>query len=1649
MSSKLTDLDYAEAMKKWKYHINVTTATDEDIGSYIQMRIKEYTIGDKMDRDLWELMIDDFKDFNMEVISRPRKGHIQELRYFLRDRGVFVSMSKNIILAKCLVNAFKEEEEHEWTDNEVQEGLKLLKSENFASLKLSRYVKARGLQISSALVAPTLAATTSAVATPPTQAPAPAQTTSSTPSQPVTSPDDYQYQVSLATTQAMNLATGTTHNKEVAAVAKLYTEGDKYGGIDDSFDFKLKIFYDICMRSGLPPPGYAYAFPTMLKGLARDHYYNHDLTGRAFDQVCNHLRNFFEGPGYHRKNLDKWNAVNLASIIQENTDKSTSECLQLLITKLRSLQHQIAPALRGIEFFHNKLVMACQGVPACRIAISKPSADFGELVGDLQSSIAAYDKEMNQSSTYLTDESAAWFTDRKFHRRNDYQSRDRHDRPPRQPYQRFRSSRPKRQCYVCHKEDCRSWNHSEEERERSKAKYKSRFTNDSTRKFNDRFKQYVTECEGGEDDDFERAIKDMAALTVDISDSEPDTEKPAGPTNDTNYFTSFGELSFYNASSTAMELANRAFAHAMTAADSSDLSTPSLRSPDVDPFMYTAKTTSRYTSTVFMGLMVDTGASRRSTAGYNQFQALQKLDRTVQLDTTTKGMANVQFGIGSTRSIGSTHIKTPIGIIEFHVLHCDTPFLLCLADMDSLQVYFNNLENVLVTSHGPVPVVRRFGHPFVLWDFSLEAFIFESFDQNPCNLTDVELHRLHRRFGHPSVERLQKVLDRSGHEVDKKTLEYLTKYCHYCQKHGRSPGRFRFTLREDVNFNYCIVVDVMYIHGSPVLHIVDEGTRFQAGRFLQNTTAKHTWDVLRMCWIDTYLGPPDLITHDAGKNFISKEFKEYTTTMGISTKAVPVEAHNSIGMGERYHGPLRRIYQIITVELPGIDKEMALQMSFKAINDTAGPDGLVPTLLVFGAYPRMTDSDAPSPTVTQRANAMRKAMEEVRKVRAERQVADALNLRNGPKTDAIHGLPPNSPVLVWREGNTGQAGHWDGPFNLLTVEGETCTLQMPHGPTPFRATSVKPYLITKPAEVIASSPDVPVAESLAPQLEATNSRSTTQEPSVAPAKRGRGRPRKYPILNNFADISIYLQDDSDKSAETHQFKDSRKKEIMGLLEKGVFEIVDIEDIPQGTRIFNSRFVDEIKNSGTHKAFEKSRLVVQAYADQGKDLVLTQSPTIQRVSQRLILCITAIMQDENTKLYLRDISQAYVQSTTTLNRSFYVNPPQELTTELGIPQSSILKVVKPLYGVPEAGNHWFKTYHAHHTQNLAMDQSSYDPCLLYSNQPFGIVGLQTDDTLFLADTIFAASEQDELGKAQFLAKDREFLTTSTPIKFNGGMVNLLEDGSVILTQERQCQNLSTVKLKDVASTTSARGATRKALTPKDQYVAQRARGAYIASMCQPEASFDLSFAAQVSNPGENDAKLLNKRLQWQMDNATRGLKFVKLDIKTLRLLVFTDASFANNVDFSSQIGFIIAIADATSKANIIHWTSIKCKRVTRSVLASELYAMAHGFDIGAAIKSTVEKLLDIDLPLIICIDSKSLYDCLVRLGTTQEKRLMIDVMCLRQSYERREIAEVKWINGDSNPADSMTKNKATTALQQLIDTNHIELDAIGWVERGGE
>ncbi len=163
------------------------------------------------------------------------------------------------------------------------------------------------------------------------------------------------------------------------------------------------------------------------------------------------------------------------------------------------------------------------------------------------------------------------------------------------------------------------------------------------------------------------------------------------------------------------------------------------------------------------------------------------------------------------------------------------------------------------------------------------------------------------------------------------------------------------------------------------------------------------------------------------------------------------------------------------------------------------------------------------------------------------------------------------------------------------------------------------------------------------------------------------------------------------------------------------------------------------------------------------------------------------------------------------------------------------------------------------------------------------------------------------------------------------------------------------------------------------------------------------------------------------------------------MIFTNSFFANNRDLSSQIDYVICLADSIH-ANVLHWSSIKCKRLTRSVLAAKLFAMIHDFDVVLMLKAIFTKMLNVVVSLILETSSKSLYDCLVRLKTTIKKRLMMNVMTVRQCYEWHEIIEMKWVHEINNSFDSMTKIKSLSTLKTLIDINQINLDIIKWVER---
>lgn len=157
-----------------------------------------------------------------------------------------------------------------------------------------------------------------------------------------------------------------------------------------------------------------------------------------------------------------------------------------------------------------------------------------------------------------------------------------------------------------------------------------------------------------------------------------------------------------------------------------------------------------------------------------------------------------------------------------------------------------------------------------------------------------------------------------------------------------------------------------------------------------------------MCRKGVYLSPLDVVTHDTGKQFMARVFQAIAEPLHIETKAVPVEFANLMTFVERYHGPLQRAFHIRKAECPDLHDDEALQLVYKSMNNTAGPDGLLQNPLVYGALPCLGfSSDFPAPIMIQQTSALQSATVDIEKRFPRSQVSNAITPRIGPDTNDI------------------------------------------------------------------------------------------------------------------------------------------------------------------------------------------------------------------------------------------------------------------------------------------------------------------------------------------------------------------------------------------------------------------------------------------------------------------------------------------------------------------------------------------------------------------------------------------------------------------------------------------------------------------------
>jgi len=92
------------------------------------------------------------------------------------------------------------------------------------------------------------------------------------------------------------------------------------------------------------------------------------------------------------------------------------------------------------------------------------------------------------------------------------------------------------------------------------------------------------------------------------NNSEEELEDP-----NSYYLILFRTLTIDEATSISVELANKAYTYLLT-------TTSTEPTMETNPFNYNTTTAvSRYTSTVFMGIIINTSALKKSMAGYGQF----------------------------------------------------------------------------------------------------------------------------------------------------------------------------------------------------------------------------------------------------------------------------------------------------------------------------------------------------------------------------------------------------------------------------------------------------------------------------------------------------------------------------------------------------------------------------------------------------------------------------------------------------------------------------------------------------------------------------------------------------------------------------------------------------------------------------------------------------------------------------------------------------------------------------------------------------------------------------------------------------------------------------------------------------------------------
>lgn len=1020
--------------------------------------------------------------------------------------------------------------------------------------------------------------------------------------------------------------------------------------------------------------------------------------------------------------------------------------------------------------------------------------------------------------------------------------------------------------------------------------------------------------------------------------------------------------------------------------------------------------------------------------------------------------------------------------IVTEVVDLDIPMLMSKDSMKTAQTKIDFTTNRVEMFGKPVVTVRNNAGHFCISMIKEPSEVYLTIEGKSETEIKTIAQKLHRQFAHASGKRINELVKRAGHNHPgfANILDVVRKECDVCKRFNKPPPRPVVSLPLSTQFNEVVSMDLKHVGRHNVLHIVDTFTRFRSAAVVENKEPDTIIQSLFTAWIG-FFGTPKKFLVDNGGEFNNKHFLSLAENCNIRVLATSAESPWSNGVCERQNAILGEDCNKIMADT-GCSVEVAVAWAVSARNALSNSNGFSPSQLAIGqnpSIPCVENSGLPalegkttSQIIAHNLNAMHAARQQFVRNESSERLRRAL-LRNVRSSGDV---VTNGDLVYYKRAGCDE---WKGPGTVFGRDGQQVLVRH-GGANPVRVHSTRVRLVEQnPDGVHQQSVDkhVPNDETgeereLGKQDDKCTddhggallekSRTTdfqiidddfeegndehTEEPSIQPVFGGDvsslkigqrirlNLPDNSDVLNgkiisragkatgankhcwnvklgddttrwvDFSDGNFEIVEDDAEvlvARSDDSLVSNAKQAELDLWEANdVYEVVPFT----GQSVISLRWVmtEKIKDG---KTVVKARLVARGFEETLEERC--DSPTCTKENIRLALVLMACFGWEINAI---DVKSAFLQGQQ-IERDVFVQPPPEVYCE------GVWKLKKTVYGLNDAARAWYTTVYKY---LVALD---VDVCPTDSGfftwrkkgEVCGIMCVHVDDIMwggnqdFYETVICALSEKFKIGSSN-----------SGAFKYLG--LDLYQSGfNVTIGQEMYIRQIKPI----VVQSTKLSADMPLVESQVRAYRSLVGSLAWAASQTRPDFSFDVcDLSVKCKHPTLADALRANKVLKKLHGNDNLRLRYAMKGFSwdSGCLNVFSDASFANLPDGSSQGGWVVMLCDANHHA-LIDWQSKKLQRVAKSTLTAETLACVEAIGSALLLREVFYHCIGKHLPIECFSDNQSLVAAVHSTNTLSEKRLRIEMAELRELVDKKTV-KICWIPAERQIADCLTKKDAS-------------------------